>query len=41
MGIINCHSFKIEGFYYDEKGKEFREAHFEPLPKNLVYRMNL
>ncbi len=41
IGRINHHSFRIEGFYYNKTGREFREAHFEPLSKNLVYRMNL
>ncbi len=38
-GVINYYLFEIAGFYYDKKEREFQEAHFDPLPKNLVYRM--
>ncbi len=39
LGVINYHLFEIAGFYYDKNEKKFQEAHFDPLPKNLVYRM--
>lgn len=38
-GVINYHLFEIAGFYYNKNEREFQEAYFDSLPKNLVYRM--
>lgn len=38
-GVINYHLFEIAGFYYNKNEREFQEAYFDPLPKNLFYRI--
>jgi len=40
LGIINRHSFKIEGFYYNENEQEFKRTLFCPLSKSLIDRIN-
>lgn len=40
-GRINYYFFKIGGFYYNKNNREFQEAYFNLLPKNLIHRAGI